>query len=287
MTNSGKHQHRAVLKRVAHQAMLEKGLAPDFSKPALAQLEKITGPAPCTEPSMRDLRSRIWCSLDNDDSRDLDQLTVAEVLPDGATTVWVAIADVDAIVKRATPLDDHAQQNTTSVYTVAELFPMLPTKLSTNFTSLNEDEDRLAMVVEMTFTEDGSLRSSDLYPAIVRNHAKLAYNNVALWLNGSEPIQSAIIPGLEENLRLQDHMAQKLKALRHLQGALDLETIHARPIFIGDELKDLESEKQNRAKEIIEEFMIATNGVTARFLATKNQVSLRRVVRIPKRWDQI
>ena len=289
MTDTDDRQHRSILKRIAHRAMLERGLVPDFPVQALAELDGIQGPATRAEESTRDLRNLLWCSIDNDDSRDLDQLTVAEAMLDGAVKVLVAIADVDAVVKKRSALDDHARQNTTSVYTVAETFPMLPEKLSTNFTSLNYASDRLALVIEMVLAGDGSLQSSNLYGALVRNRAKLAYNSVAGWLEGDGPMPEEIgtVSGLDENLRLQDRVAQKLKALRHLHGALDLETIQARPVFDGDELKDLRAEKRNRAKDIIEDFMIAANGVTARYLASKKFPSLRRVVRIPKRWDRI
>jgi exoribonuclease-2 len=255
----------------------------------LAELEQIHGPATRTEESARDLRNLAWCSIDNDNSRDLDQLTVAEVLPAGAVKVLVAVADVDAIVKRESALDAHARQNTTSVYTAAVIFPMLPEKLSTDLTSLNFDSDRLAVVIEIRVAADGSLQGSDIYAAAVRNKAKLAYNSVAAWLEGGGPMppQIATVPGLEENIRLQDRVAQKLKTLRHEHGALDLETIQARPVFVGDELKDLEIDQQNRAKDLIADFMIAANGVTARYLASKNFASLRRVVRTPNRWDRI
>jgi len=290
MTNTDDGQHRSILKRIAHRAMLERGFSPDFSPQAIAELDGIHGPAtPRAGESMRDLRNLLWCSIDNDDSRDLDQLTVAEAMPDGAAKVLIAIADVEALVKKQSALDDHAWQNTTSVYTVAETFPMLPERLSTDLTSLNYASDRLAMVIEMVLAGDGSLQHSDLYGAIVRNRAKLAYNSVAAWLEGNGPMPKEIgaVEGLDENLRLQDRMAQKLKALRHLHGALDLETIEARPVFDGDELKDLEANNRNRARDIIEDFMIAANGVTARYLASKKVASLRRVVRIPKRWDRI
>ncbi len=269
--------------------MLERGLVPDFPSQALTELDQISGPATRTEESTRDLRNLLWCSIDNDDSHDLDQLTVAEALPDGAAKVLVAIADVDAVVEKRTALDDHARQNTTSVYTAAEIFPMLPEKLSTDFTSLNPASDRLAIVVEMVLAGDGSLQSSDLYGAEVLNHAKLAYNSVAGWLEGDGPMPQVIgtVNGLDENLRLQDRVAQKLKSLRHLHGALDLETIEARPVFDGDELKDMEAQRRNRAKDIIEDFMIAANGVTARYLASKKFPSIRRVVRTPKHWDRI
>jgi len=269
--------------------MLQRGLVPDFPSQALAELQQIHGPATRTAESARDLRNLAWCSIDNDNSRDLDQLTVAEALPAGAVKILVAVADVDAIVKRQSALDGHAQQNTTSVYTAAVIFPMLPEKLSTDLTSLNFDSDRLAVVIEIRVAADGSLQGSDLYAAAVRNKAKLAYNSVAAWLEGNGPMppEIATVPGLEENLRLQDRVAQKLKTLRHERGALDLETIQARPVFVGDELKDLEIDQQNRAKDLIADFMIAANGVTARYLASKNFPSLRRVVRTPKRWDRI
>lgn len=289
MTDRRDRQQRSILRSIAHRAMLARGLLPEFSPEARAQLDGIHEPATRAQESTRDLRNLIWCSIDNDDSRDLDQLTVAEAMPDGATKILVAVADVDAVVKKQSALDDHARHNTTSVYTAGEIFPMLPEKLSTDLTSLNFASERLAMVIEMAVASDGSLQSSDIYRATVRNHAKLAYNSLSGWLEGNGPMPSGIgkIPGLDENVRLQDNVAQKLKSLRHVQGALNLDTIEARPVFDGDELKDLAAEKKNRAKEIIEDFMIAANGVSARYLAAKMFPSLRRVVRIPKRWDRI
>jgi VacB/RNase II family 3'-5' exoribonuclease len=281
--------HRSILKGIARRAMFERGLLPDFSPEALAELDRISGPAIRTEESTRDMRRLAWCSIDNDDSRDLDQLTIAEAMPGGAAKILVAIADVDAIVKKQSALDDHARHNTTSVYTGAEIFPMLPEKLSTDLTSLNYESDRLAIVVEMIVAEDGTLQSSDLYGAMVRNHAKLAYNSVGDWLegNGQMPPGVSSVKGLDESLRLQDSVAHRMKALRHAHGALNLETIEARPLFEGDELKDFEAERKNRATDIIEDFMIAANGVTARYLASKMFPSLRRVVRTPKRWGRI
>jgi VacB/RNase II family 3'-5' exoribonuclease len=289
MKNTTDIQNRASLQRIAHRVMLEKGLAPDFSTKALAELDAIHGPATATDKATHDLRNLLWCSIDNDDSRDLDQLTVAETLPDGAVKILVAIADVDAVVKQPSALDDHARQNTTSVYTVAQTFPMLPEKLSTDLTSLNFRADRVAIVIEMVIAADGSLQSSEIYQATVRNKAKLAYNSVAAWLEGKGPMPPAIgiVAGLDENIRLQDRVAQKLKTIRHAHGALDLETIQTRPVFDGDELKALEIDEQNRAKNLIADFMIAANGVTARFLAAKKFPSLRRVVRIPKHWNGI
>jgi exoribonuclease-2 len=210
-------------------------------------------------------------------------------MPDGAVKVLVAIADVDAVVKNKSAIDDHAWQNTTSVYTPAEIFTMLPEKLSNDLTSLNYGSDRLAIVVEMVIAGDGSLPVSSLYGAIVRNHAKLAYDSVGDWLEGNGPMPQGVekVKGLDENLRLQDSVAQKLRALRYVQGALNLETIKTRAIFDGDMLKGFEAERKNRAKDLIEDFMIAANGVTARYLESKMFPSLRRVLRTPERWDRI
>ncbi|MHB1376894.1 MAG: RNB domain-containing ribonuclease [Candidatus Humimicrobiaceae bacterium] len=289
MTNTEDRQYRVILKGIAHRAMIERGLIPDFPVQAIDQLSGIQGPAMQAGESVRDLRNLLWCSIDNDDSLDLDQLTFAEANPNGSANLFIAISDVDAVVKKKSAIDDYARQNTTSVYTVAEIFPMLPEKLSTDLTSLNYKSDRLAIIIEMVLSADGSLQSSDIYRAIVRNQAKLAYNSVAGWLEGKGPMPQVIgtVNGLDENLRLQDRLAQKLKALRHLNGALTLETIEVRPVFSGDELKDLEADNKNRAKDIIEDFMIAANGVTAKYLASKQFPSFRRVVRTPKNWDRI
>jgi VacB/RNase II family 3'-5' exoribonuclease len=287
--NAVDKQHRAILQRIAQRVMLERGLLPDFSVEALAELTRIHAPATIDNEQGRDLRGLLWASIDNDDSRDLDQLTVAEAIPGGAVKVLVAVADVDSTVKNGSAIDDHARHNTTSIYTAATIFPMLPEELSTNLTSLNFNEDRLAIVVEMVIAMDGSLQDGDIYRARVRNHAKLAYNSVAAWLEGNERMPEAIaaVPGLEENLRLQDRVAQTMKNFRHVHGALSFETLEAKPIFDGDALRDLEVEKKNRSKDIIEDFMIAANGVTARYLASRKLPSLRRVVRTPKRWERI
>ena len=289
MGQTDDRQHRSTLQRVARRAMVDRGLLPDFSAQAIAELNGIQAAAAQVDKSPRDLRHLLWCSIDNDDSRDLDQLSVAETMPGGAVKILVAIADVETAVKQQSALDDHAKHNTTSGYTSAQIFPMLPEKLSTDLTSLNFESDRLAFVIEMVIAEDGSLRSSDVYQAMVRNCAKLAYNSVAAWLDGSGPMPQVIgaVDSLDENIRLQDRTARKLKFLRHEHGALDLETIEARPVFDGDEIKDLEADRKNTAKDIIEDFMIAANGVSARYLAAKKIPSLRRVVRTPKRWDRI
>jgi VacB/RNase II family 3'-5' exoribonuclease len=280
---------KGILERIAYRAMKERGFLPDFSRVALNELEKIQQADGGAESPRKDLRHLLWASIDNDDSLDLDQLTVAETLPDKTVKILVAVADVDALVKKNSAIDEHARQNTTSVYTAGKTFPMLPEKLSTDLTSLNYNEDRPAMVIEMIMSDVGEMQSSDIYRALVHNYAKLAYNSVAAWLEGKGPMPEAmaVVPGLAENLRVQDRVAQQLKALRHEHGALDLQTLEARPVFAGDEIQDLRVDERNRAKEIIEDFMIAANGVVARFLQGGKVPSLRRMVRSPKRWGRI
>jgi VacB/RNase II family 3'-5' exoribonuclease len=293
---SANHQnHRALLQSIAHRVMLERGLLPDYSSEVLAELGRLQHPAatdgaPVEGPvEIRDMSDLLWASIDNDDSRDLDQLTVAEAMPDGKAKILVAVADVDALVKNDSAIDGHARHNTTSVYTAAEIFSMLPEKLSTNLTSLNFNEERLSIVIEMVINADGTLQDSEIHRARVTNHAKLTYNGVAAWLtgNGNTPEAVAAVPGLEENLRLQDLTAQRMKDLRHIHGALSLETIEAKPVFDGDQIRSLEIEEKNRAREIIEDFMVGANGVTARYLSSRKSPSLRRVVRVPKRWERI
>lgn len=288
---NGNHggNHRLRLQRIARQAMLDRDLCPDFSDRALAELGRIQGPAVPAGGAARDLRNLPWCSIDNDDSRDLDQLTAAEALPEGEVRALVAVADVEALVRRRSALDEHAHCNTTSVYTAGAVFPMFPDRLSTDLTSLGQGEDRLAVVVAMRFGRDGALRDSEIRPALVHNGAKLAYSSVAAWLDGNGPIPAGVAaaPGLEANLRLQDALAQQLKQRRHRSGALDLETTETRPLFEGDRLFDLEPETRNRAKELIEEFMIAANSATARLFASRRLPSIRRVVRTPRNWPRI
>ena len=273
---------------IARRAMVEHDLEPDFAPPVQAELDRITGAAAAAGEGIRDLRGLLWCSIDNDDSRDLDQLSVSESLPGGAVKIFVAVADVDALVKKDMAIDQHARHNTTSVYTAAEIFPMLPEKLSTDVTSLNENEDRLAMVVEMTIAADGSLGASAVYRAAVHNQAKLAYDAVSAWLGGGPaPDAMTRVRGMDEQLRVQDAVAQKLRGLRFEEGALDLETLQPKAIFDGETVVALREEPHNRARQLIEDFMIAANGITARFLAAKGFASLRRVVRSPERWQRI
>jgi len=280
---------RSDLQRIAHRAMLDRGLVPEFSAAEMAEargLDPGIGPA---DPKIRDLRGLLWASIDNDDSRDLDQLTVAQVVSPTATRILIAIADVDAKVKQGSALDHHARTNTTSVYTDARIFPMLPELLSTDLTSLNEGKDRFALVVDMIVDGDGQVTEGTLARAVVVNRAKLAYNAVAAWLEGKSepPAKVGAVAGLGENLRLQDRVAQALRQRRHQNGALELETLEPRAVFQGDAVTDLRLEQQNRAKQLIEDFMVAANITTARFLEKKGFPSVRRVLRSPERWDRI
>jgi exoribonuclease-2 len=279
---------RLRLRAIAFETMRARGLDPDFSPSELAAAAAIEPPQ-VTEQPARDLRNLPWCSIDNDDSRDLDQLSASEGLKGGDVRLFVAIADVDAAVPKGSTLDRHAAVNTTSVYTPGVIFPMLPERLSTDLTSLNEAEDRLAVVTELVVSADGALKESEVYAAVVRNHAKLAYNAVGAWLTGGGPLPpvAATVRGLDEQLRLQDRAAQALSEARHRIGALDFETIEVEHVFDGDTLRDLQAQRKNRAKALIENLMIAANGVTARFLDARGFPSLRRVVKSPERWDRI
>ncbi|HET8646191.1 MAG TPA: ribonuclease catalytic domain-containing protein, partial [Vicinamibacteria bacterium] len=261
MRNAGQTSAREELRHIARRAMTSRGLVPDFSPQALAETNAIRGPAAAGTPSLRDLRGLPWCSIDNDDSRDLDQLTVAQPEKGAAARILVAIADVDALVKQGSAIDTHARTNTTSVYTVAEVFPMLPERLSTDLTSLGEDQDRAAVVVELVVSDDGMVTPGDVFRALVHNRAQLAYGRVAAWLDGAAapPGRVAATRELQEQ-RVQDRAAQARKARRHERGALSLRSTEARAVFEGDALSDLRADDKNRAQELIEEFMVAANG---------------------------
>jgi VacB/RNase II family 3'-5' exoribonuclease len=280
---------RARLRAIAIDTMRARGLDPDFSAAELAEVAALKGPPRTSEEPTRDLRTLAWCSIDNDDSRDLDQLSVAEALPGGDVKILVAIADVDAAVPKGSTIDRHAAHNTTSVYTPGIVFPMLPERLSTDLTSLNEAQDRLAVVTEFVVSTTGDIRAPDVYGALARNHAKLAYNAVGAWLTGNGPLPpaAAAVPGMDEQLRMQDRVAQALKVARYRLGALDFETIEVEHVFEGDTLRDLLPQHGNRAKALIENLMVAANGITARFLDARGFPSLRRVVKSPERWDRI
>jgi exoribonuclease-2 len=274
--------------------MEDRGLQPDFPTAEQQEVAQISKPADGKDGGapVQDLRQLLWSSIDNDDSMDLDQMEVAERLApgeNGGIKVKVAIADVDALVPKGSEVDKHAAINTTSVYTPAAIFPMLPEKLSTDLTSLAAGQDRLSVVIEMVVEGDGSVSQTSIYRAMVHNWAKLAYNGVGPWIEGHGPLPqaAAAVPGMDEQLKLQDEAAQRLRRLRAERGALSLQAIEPRAVFAGDQLTDLKAEAQNRAKQLIEDFMIAANGLTATFLDAKNFPSLRRVVRTPKRWPRI
>ena len=283
------HHHRSDLVRIATRAMLDRGLEPEFSARAEQQLSAIAGAARESKADIHDLTALLWCSIDNDDSLDLDQLTACEPLAQGAVRLWVAIADVDALVPQGSPIDEHALLNTTTVYTSARIFPMLPERLSTDLTSLNFGEDRLALVTEMVFDADAVLSGATVYRALVRNKAKLAYDAVSAWIDGQGPLPeaAAVVLGMEAQLRAQDALAQRLRQRRRAQGSLELETFQPRAVFEGEQVVGIEQQVHNRARQLIEEVMIATNGCTARYLARRGGASLRRVVRSPERWLRI
>ncbi len=288
MIQPDNRSHRTILRELARKAMTGHGLLPDFSPEAEAELEGLHAES-TIKGLVRDQRQMLWCSIDNRESRDLDQLTVAESLPGGASRLLVAIADVDSWVRKGSAIDDHAKQNTTSVYTTAEVFPMLPEKLSTDITSLNYHVERLALVVDMNISPDGELMKSDVYRALVRSRAKLDYASVGAWIEGDEPVPPEIerVPGLADNIKLQDTIAILMKKFRHEKGALDFESRESTPVFEGDMIRELREIQRTRARDIIEEFMISSNEATAGYLAEKRFPTFRRIVRNPRRWTRI
>jgi exoribonuclease-2 len=277
------------LQAVARDVMRQHGFNPDFAPAVQQQLEQLRAhpPAITAGGTVRDLRNRLWSSIDNDTSRDLDQIEVAQRLPNGAITVLVGIADVDAFVPKQSAIDEHAARETTTVYAGVRNFPMLPEELSTGKTSLLENQDRLSVVIEFVVDGDGHVTSSDVYRALVRNQAQLQYNSVGAWLEGTgaAPAKVAASADLQSQLRLQDEVAQKLKKRRYENGALNLQTDELRPLMLNDQVVDVVKQQKNRATELIEDFMIAANGVVARML--ENVSSLRRIVKQPERWDRI
>jgi exoribonuclease-2 len=276
------------LEALAAEAMRERGLDPEFPPGALEQADLLQDPARRPSTALRDLTAWPWCSIDNDDTRDIDQLTVSEDLGRAGTRVFVAVADVEAAVPRDTPMDVHARHNTTSVYTAARIFPMLPERLSTGLTSLVEGEDRLAVVAAFVVDGHGRLEQADLFPARVRNQARLVYEGVAAWLEGgTAPVAIAASAELARQLHWQDDAARRLRALRHERGALQLETIEARPVLRDGRVVELRPQEKDRARQLVEDFMIAANEATARFLQDRGVPSLRRVVRQPERWDRL
>jgi exoribonuclease II len=285
------HQH-IDLQAAAAQAMRERGFDPEFPPEVDRQLAELKVHPPSIAPAagnreIRDLRDLLWSSIDNDTSRDLDQLEVVEPLSGGETKVLIAIADVDAFVPKHSPIDAHAALETTTVYTGVRNFPMLPEALSTGATSLLEAADKLAMVIEFAVSADGSVHSGTVYRAVVRNKAQLTYDAVGAWLEhrGPAPPKVAASADLQQQLTLQDACAQRLLSARDQHGALNIETIETHPIWLNGAVVDLAMHQKNRATELIEDFMIAANEVVAR--ALEDVSSIRRVVKTPKRWDRI
>jgi VacB/RNase II family 3'-5' exoribonuclease len=277
------------LRARAHQAMLEAGFHPDFSSDISRETQALKPAAPKIAGTVRDLRSLLWSSIDNDSSRDLDQVEYAEKLPDGTTRLLVGIADVDASVPKGSATDLHAAAETTSVYTGVATFPMLPDELSTDLTSLRDAQERLSIIIELIILDSGEVKSHDIYPAWLRNRAKLAYSSTGAWLERRGPIPPAIaaVPGMEAQVRLQLEISVKLRALRTANGALTFGSVEATPVVQNGEVKDLTVNQHTVAEDIIESFMVAANVAMAQYLRERGSLSIRRVVRTPKRWDGI
>jgi VacB/RNase II family 3'-5' exoribonuclease len=288
MSQSHHQSHNGFdLAGAARRAVSTAGFETDIDASAKQQLDRISGPAP-VEPAVKDLRDQPWSSIDNTESRDLDQIEMAEQLPDGSIRVVVGVADVDVLVPKGSPLDKHAGVNCTSVYTGVEVFPMLPEKLSTDFTSLNENADRLIVAIETVVNAQGEVLSFDVYRGIARNKAKLAYDEVGEWLAGGSPPKAiASDATLVAQLKLQAEASKRLKAERIRNGALEFDTIEATPITQNGKVVDLKVIHKNHARDLIEDFMIASNVAIAKFLEAKGRSGIRRVVREPERWGRI
>jgi VacB/RNase II family 3'-5' exoribonuclease len=277
----------------ARREMLEHGFHPEFSDQVRAQVAQAkleSTPARFRlSADIRDLRDLPWSSIDNDTSRDLDQIEVVEQIPGGAARVLIGIADVDALVEKGSPIDLHAQAEATTVYTGIETFPMLPEELSTDLTSLLEGVDRQCMVVEVVVGSDASIQSGQAYPALVRNQAQLTYSRVGPWLagTGEPPTKIAMSDALEQQLKLQDEIAGRLRAARYRMGALNIDSVETSPVLSDGHVTGISVMQKNRAMELIEDFMIAANGVIARMFSDKRVSSIRRVVKAPERWNRI
>src|ERR1051325_11124823 len=288
-TQFSKRQHHGAfdMHAAARRILLAAAFVPDLDDAAKQQLASLTEPA-SVPPGVKDLRSLPWSSNDNNESRDLDQVEVAEALPNGNIKLTVGIADVDALVPKGSPIDLHAFANCSSVYTGIDAFPMLPEKLSTDLTSLNEGEDRLAIAIETVVNADGEVVSYDVYRAMLHNQAKLAYNAVGEFLTGgSPPPKIANNKTILDQLKLQRDASQRLKAERIRNGALELDTIEATPVAKDGKIVDLEITHKNMARDLIEDFMIASNVAIAKYLESKGRSGIRRVVREPERWGRI
>jgi exoribonuclease-2 len=279
------------LKDLARQDMYRRGFHPDFTDQVRAELADLDSAAshPIARAEIRDLRSLLWSSIDNDTSRDLDQIEVAESLPNGEVRILIGIADVDSLVSRGSAIDLHAQSEATSVYTGVETFPMLPQQLSEGITSLLEGVERLSVVIEFTIDPAGAVHSGSAYVSRVRNQAQLTYSGTGPWLEGAggPPAKIAGSSALQDQIRLQDEAAQRLRAARHRLGALNIDSIETVPILSDGQVTGIHQVQKNRAAQLIEDFMIAANGVIARLLSDSDVSSIRRVVKTPERWDRI
>jgi len=278
------HQH-VDLARIARETMLKEGFYPDIPADVQQQAQEIDETAIISKSTVRDLRNILWSSIDNATSRDLDQIEFVEKEGEDFR-VLIGIADVDAFVAKGSALDDYAAQNTTSVYTGVRTFPMLPLELSTEKSSLVEGDDRLAIVIELKVTPDGSVTTGDVFRALVRNQAKLSYESIGKWFDndGAVPDEVSRLPNLESQLRLQLDAAQHLGEARKKHGSLQLETNQATPLV--DESNRIVDER-NSARDLIENFMVAANGAMAEFLDRLGVASLRRVVKTPENWPRI
>jgi exoribonuclease R len=267
--------------------MRQNGFEPDFSAEVMREVERLDDLP--FQAGARDLRALLWSSVDNRESRDLDQVEVAERLPDDLIRVRIGVADVGSLVPLGSAADAHAASNTTSVYTGVAVFPMLPERLSTDLTSLNEGEERRAVIIEFDVALDGALGNASVYRGLLHNRAKLTYHEVGAWLEGAgpEPLALTRLPLLRDQLQLQDEAAQRLRTARNRAGALNFESIEASPVVVNGKVVDLAVARRNRARDLIEDFMVAANQAVATYLLEHGSASLRRVVREPKRWDRI
>jgi VacB/RNase II family 3'-5' exoribonuclease len=283
------------LAAIARQEMMDRGFEPDI--PAAAQ-QQAEGARQKTEPGLQDLTALLWSSLDNDDSRDLDQIEWAERRADGIR-VLVAIADVDSAVAKGTPIDAHAATETTTVYAGVRTFPMLPELLSTDRTSLSEGEDRVAVVVEMMVAQDGAVGNGALangsaganriYRARVRNRAQLTYSGVGAWLEGKAamPAKVAASVELQAQLQLQNEAAHLLRAARDRMGALTFDRAELQATVEDGKVRSVEGRRANTASRLIEDFMIGANEGMAQALRAAGVASIRRIVKVPERWPRM
>jgi len=282
--------NHANLQAAAHEEMLDHGFHPDFPPQIQTQIAAIRAAKPVAPgPAVKDLRNLLWSSIDNDTSRDLDQIEYAEKQPDGSTRVLVGIADVDGSVPKGSPIDLHAAGECVSVYTGVETFPMLPEELSTDMTSLNEDADRPAIIIDISVSPGGIVQSGQSYRALVRNRAQLTYNGVGAWLEqtAAAPPKVAASGDLQNQLKLQDEAAQLMRAARFKSGALAIDSIETTPVVVNGQVTGVQIMQKNRATELIEDFMVAANEVIARLLSSSGAASIRRIVKTPERWPRI